>query len=1378
MKKIFHFVMLCCMTWPLFAQCPEDEPVEDARVIYAQVFKSSLALDAQLMLCRHHSLHNEVIFQMNDEFNLDPFQSLWLNFGDGISQEVQEGEAVTHVYPVSNSVSTPYNVSISIKMGGNVVWQSFNQDLVLKASFTSGGGGYIPPDDVWEISSTGSLPPPVTGAFPPGSPYNSNVIGGAKAYIKYAPAHNGKLLKPLIFVDGIDFNDKTYTYNGEVIRHGSTGWDVLVMGNDASEPNPLNTLASEFSAYPAAFATFMAPPNDYDIVFLDFAVGADWIEKNGLLLVELIQRINEEKAIHFAQGETVCDNAIIGASMGGQVSKWALSYMEENDLHHQCHTYVSFDSPHQGAHIPIGIQSMAYYVGVVNIEQDSKAADNWISLNSPAARQMLIETLEGGLASGRLDASMNDLSLCGLISTSLSPSLGFSFSNTIRAAFKNEIGGLGYPKMTRNVAISCGSYTGDGIGGNAYFKARRHENPWNLICPIQGDVASFEMIGFDGGNLSCPEMLTFYSSFPNEPLCCNFEIPAVANTLFLGAVPTQFFDFGPSSLPFTYTSFRVRALADYPSLDNAPGCRRGDLLDTQYALQKEDNNFTIDANDGYNSFMPTISLLDIQWPMDDEHLTMSFDPNDAAWVEANTPFDAVFAPETNLRHVELTPAMVTWTLEQLALGLAASQSLNLTAGQTYNYGNRKNRVPDVTIVAGARLAVNLTGTINYMTPQDPVANKPHFNVYTGGGCDQGKVITVKAGGVLQIGDPGSSKTGLFHALEGAVIHVQSGGTLRISNASGLKIYQGATLILDPEAIVQLDANASNIRIEGDLVVNGDIRFLGLGFFDFAEGNELVFGPGYNTFNLKGAGKDKRFVRLSAPVMINNAHRLNWGHGLVEVAQAASPFYLVGGAGLVFTSMTLQGAGGATVIDAAFAGPITLESCKIEFLNDAIIGDVVADCLISACEFSDYENTQVLWSNSQNIRVLNSVFDGGGAENALWFINVAQAYLKGSTFQGHGVALNDPYDDNELYAGGSATHLWNVPVCLVEDCHFNGNAIGIKAEDASMPANIYIYRGSSFINNDAAVYANGDQTRGTVLSDCAVFDENRNGIRGRDIALMIDSWNSKIHAFDLDQPNRFIRHNVGTDNHVRICYELKGVGGSNLMRNNYWGIHTGGAPVADPIPQDFIFLQNAFCAPFAPPVNPVFAPFSSKDPICGPRERPAGQAPAIGTDCSISVGGTPARPVLLHDQFHLGLFLLRSDSFEQAVNVLRPVADQWQPVMNTFSDNCQQYIKVAKAIVDGSDGPGLPRLAPERNKEVIMDNQLIVAPNPADGYALLHLPAENCTLKVWNAQGQLQVQTEGTGTYRLETSNWAPGVFYIEVITPASLRQCGKLIIQR
>ena len=60
------------------------------------------------------------------------------------------------------------------------------------------------PDETWDISTGITFQPPVAGAFPPDSPYNNDNVSGGHAYIRFAPAHNGKLLKPLIFVDGID----------------------------------------------------------------------------------------------------------------------------------------------------------------------------------------------------------------------------------------------------------------------------------------------------------------------------------------------------------------------------------------------------------------------------------------------------------------------------------------------------------------------------------------------------------------------------------------------------------------------------------------------------------------------------------------------------------------------------------------------------------------------------------------------------------------------------------------------------------------------------------------------------------------------------------------------------------------------------------------------------------------------------------------------------------------------------------------------------------------------------------------------------------------------------------------------------------------------
>lgn len=67
----------------------------------------------------------------------------------------------------------------------------------------------------------------------------------------------------------------------------------------------------------------------YDVIILNFGDSHDYIERNSFLLVELIKRINNSKV---TQDEIV----VIGASMGGLVSRFALGYMEANDIPHQC----------------------------------------------------------------------------------------------------------------------------------------------------------------------------------------------------------------------------------------------------------------------------------------------------------------------------------------------------------------------------------------------------------------------------------------------------------------------------------------------------------------------------------------------------------------------------------------------------------------------------------------------------------------------------------------------------------------------------------------------------------------------------------------------------------------------------------------------------------------------------------------------------------------------------------------------------------------------------------------------------------------------------------------------------------------------------------
>ncbi|MCX5524220.1 hypothetical protein OG342_15295 [Streptomyces bobili] len=70
-----------------------------------------------------------------------------------------------------------------------------------------------------------------------------------------------------------------------------------------------------------------------------------------------------------------------GFSMGGIVTRYALADMEHKRMDHQTEVYFSYDSPHRGASIPVGVQAFSHFIPFQN--------DFARQMDSPAARQML-----------------------------------------------------------------------------------------------------------------------------------------------------------------------------------------------------------------------------------------------------------------------------------------------------------------------------------------------------------------------------------------------------------------------------------------------------------------------------------------------------------------------------------------------------------------------------------------------------------------------------------------------------------------------------------------------------------------------------------------------------------------------------------------------------------------------------------------------------------------------------------------------------------------------------------------------------------------------------------------------------------------------------
>lgn len=136
-------------------------------------------------------------------------------------------------------------------------------------------------------------------------------------------------------------------------------------------------------------------------------------------------------AILQAGAEQVGDARLVvgGFSMGGIVTRYALAKMERQRMDHRTALYFSYDSPHRGASIPVGVQAFSYFIPFPN--------DFAKQMNSPAARQMLWQHYDRDTGK-----------------------IGIAPERTEFLAALDRVGG--WPQIPMKIAVANGR--GDGIG--------------------------------------------------------------------------------------------------------------------------------------------------------------------------------------------------------------------------------------------------------------------------------------------------------------------------------------------------------------------------------------------------------------------------------------------------------------------------------------------------------------------------------------------------------------------------------------------------------------------------------------------------------------------------------------------------------------------------------------------------------------------------------------------------------------------------------------------------------------------------------------------------------------------------------------------------
>lgn len=533
-----------------------------------------------------------------------------------IWKKINSEEEFTLNFHENGLQKIPYKIHFT---DGTILSQSFVIDVQYQKRATENKGKLTQqPNVVTTISST--IPYKGYG--------ETAAFTGTGEYEIFMDTVNGVLDKPIILVDGFDPGDT---------RNTSAIYQLLSYGAGQNLGDQIRALG-------------------YDVIVLNFPTytrtggttiidgGVDYIQRNAMILAELIKTINLQKV-----GSQ--KNVIIGPSMGGLISRYALRYMEQNSLNPDTRLYISFDSPHLGANVPLGFQHLFNYMGFGSLQDVTMQGIVDGMLKSPAAREMLLDHFEGHLQSG---------SATEFDTTKLLP-VG---APNYRTPFQTELNAMGFPTSTRNVAISNGA-------GNAAMTG----TPGMVIMNHTFNTSSTQR--------------------------------AIINVNFtpLKNITSEVSHFkGQQWILFWFTFYESAASAKSPTtsdgLDSAPG-GRFDL--NNFASGTTGNAMLTEFMDNltlkYFDFIPAISSLAVS------NTTNYYSPITST---SATPFAAYFVPTTNENHVTMTSQNVAFALNEILNTTTLATDENTTNQQVWVENPVKNslKIKSNYLLKNAQISVN------------------------------------------------------------------------------------------------------------------------------------------------------------------------------------------------------------------------------------------------------------------------------------------------------------------------------------------------------------------------------------------------------------------------------------------------------------------------------------------------------------------------------------------------------------------------------------------------------------------------------------------------------------------------------------------------
>lgn len=617
----------------------------------SSIFEKQQLIIASVLSAKHKGLQTTYNLSSSNIFNRSntSVESIEIDFNDGYDfRVISLNENIVVNYSEEGKKEIQFKITLDT---GEVILRNSTIDITYSNADISARTGNI------ITTFTSSITPDLSVYGQPTS------YPGVGEYELFLSADN-ILDKPIFLVDGFDpddgrsisgiydllnFNDGNTTSNlGDIVR--GEGFDVIILNF------PIYTRAQDNSVVDG---------------------GADFIERNAMLLVDLITMINNDKV-----GDE--QNVIIGPSMGGLISRYALNYMENQNMTHDTRLWISFDAPHHGANVPIGFQHQFNFLafglddfwvlGNQNVEELQPIIDGM--LKSPAARQMLTDQFESHITNSD--------------GVTFNSALALPQPYVFKSIFDNRITNLttsGFPELTRNVSIINGS------GINSRYQ--NNTNPQSDLLP-GSQILDADINIMTGADLKVETYFT----------------PNAGTQIQMSKVHLDF------AWWFPLANDRINnASAEAYSYSNGIDAASGGLFDILGLTTDLDTNglvgeFLGALSTDYFNFIPSVSAMALE--------TVN---NETNWFETlaglstnNTPFVNWYMPNDNEPHVTLTNANVNFALNEIIQEtLSNSESEN-----AYNIKIETNPIDNELVILSNDLIddahlflVDITGKVVY-----------------------------------------------------------------------------------------------------------------------------------------------------------------------------------------------------------------------------------------------------------------------------------------------------------------------------------------------------------------------------------------------------------------------------------------------------------------------------------------------------------------------------------------------------------------------------------------------------------------------------------------------------------------------------------------